>query len=261
VNRAPTDEPEGIPADPWADSPWADDDAATAPQRAVGQWTASAAVLRPSVGLLIASTVVIFLSAVASSNAAPNSDMERVALGVHRIGMVAMLAGFVGILLAYRLPAASAMLQAKREDRIAAESKQPLLTADLRFLLLACGLLIAWVWSVTWVQSALLHQLTFWVLLVLAGLLANMTLLHRGTIRAFAVGTLVTLVLVLLTWRSLMAGFMTNWAAVGLGSNNYNMLFISMSIEVTLSLLSGLICAGYYNLVMRVRGRADGPLG
>ncbi len=103
--------------DLWPDSPWADDEPSAERPAAGGLPTASRSVLRTSLVVLIASTVVIFLSAVASSNSAANSPAERVALMLHRASMFVMLVAFVGILAAYRLPSLMAFFRARSGER------------------------------------------------------------------------------------------------------------------------------------------------
>ncbi len=125
---------------------------------------------------------------------------------------------------------------------------------------MASGMLIAWVWAAAWSGNTLMYQLTSWILLISAGLLANMVILHKGCVRSFAVGTLVTMILVLFTWRSVLPAIMLSQGRFGFGPGaDLSRLLMNFGIEVTLSLLSGLICAFYYNFVMRIRSRVDQP--
>lgn len=246
--------------DPFSDAPWDDDDPATS-QPDGGGSPASRGVLRASLILLIVSTAVMFLAAVASNNAVPSSTNERIALAVHRASMFAMLLSFVGILFAYRLPMLAAYLSAKREQRAASGTKQSLLTAELSGLLLASAVLLAWVWGSILFGFPLLHLITYWLLFVIAAMLANMILLHTGALRSFAIGMLLSLLLILFTWRSI--GTMLIFAGgrfgggLGFSGSDENRLFIVFGVEITMSVAAGLVCACYYEFVAKLRSQAD----
>jgi hypothetical protein len=241
-------------------SPFEDDESSAEPAGG-GGGAASPRVLRASLVVLITSTIVLFLSAVASSNAAPNSPQEQVALAVHRLSMFAMLLGFFGILAAYRLPVVLEYLRQRSSGNAAAGASHSMLAPDLSFLVASSGLLMLWVWMTAWFGSALLHQLTVWGLLAAAGCLANVALMHGGCIRSFAVAALVTTILTMLhnsPWLQMMM-FGQGQPLFG-GVANYNWLHLNFAIEVTVVLIAGLASAFYFQLVARKRAQATAEI-
>ncbi len=244
---------------PFSDAPWDDDDP-PATQGATDASPVSRTMLRASLTLLIVSTAVMFLAAVASNNAIPSSAAERIALTIHRASMIAMLLAFFGILFAYRLPMLSAYLQAKREQQAAGKSKQSVLSAEIKMLLMASALLMAWVWGTVLLGFAVLHLITYWLLVVIAAVLANMIVLHKGTLRSFAVGMLMSLLLILLTWRSMGTMLIFNGAGFGrfgFGGPSESWLFVIFGLEITVSVAAGLVCAFYYGFLAKMRARDE----
>jgi hypothetical protein len=244
--------------DLWPGTPWSDHPAIDQNRNESDLPPSSRSLRKSGVILLIASTVVLFLSAIASGNAAANTPAEQISLGVHRISMVAMLISFITILVAYRLPSLLTYLESRPVAASKPELNSRIFTQPLRFLLKASCILIIWVWCVILIGSPVLHQVTLWALFILAGLLANMIILHRGCVRSFAIGTLITMVLVLLTWRSLHPMLMANQGSFGFpGGPDFRMIYVSYGMEVTLSLVSGLLCACYHNFVASIRARTE----
>ena len=243
------------PPDPLSDAPWDDDDPATSQPEGSGS-RASGGMLRASLILLIVSTAVMFFAAVASNNAVPSSATERVALSIHRASMFAMLLSFVGILFAYRLPMLSAYLLAKQEQRAARGTRPSTLSAELAGLLLASGLLLAWVWGSVLIGFPLLHLITYWLLFVIAALLANMILLHTGTLRCFAIGMLLSLLLILITWRSI-GTMLIFGGGLGFSGSDENRLFVIFGLEITMSVVAGLVSAWYCEFLMKLRSKAN----
>ncbi len=248
-------EPPRVP-DPWAGTPWAEDESSGAGEDVKeGASNAVRAILRPSVILLIASAIVMFLSAVGSSNAPASSFLEHASSFLHRASMIAMLVAFIGILVAYRLP----MLSASLENSGIKRHRRRWLSSEVQILLLASGLVLVWVWGTAWTGYAILTQVNFAVLYVIAGLLANMAILHNGTVRSFAIGVLGTILLVSYQFNSIVMAFVMGGFS-GMGRRgDFRGLSIGFAIAVTLAIVSGLVCAFYHGWVEKVRANRTPP--
>lgn len=246
---------------PFNDAPWDDDDP-PAPAEEAGHSPFFRQLRQTSLMLLIVSTAVMFLAAIASNNAVPSSVQERIALGVHRISMFAMLLGFLGILLALRLPMLSAYLSDRREQRSATGIPPTTLSPELQGLLLASAVWLGLVWSAAFYGGAWLILITNWLLIITAALLVNMIILHTGTLRAFAAGMLLGLLLILLTWRNLNTIALLNGGGILTGPGRSAQTWVSKAfgIEITVSVVAGLISAFYCDFVIKRRARfADAP--
>lgn len=249
------------PPGPVGDAPWEVDDPPVSRQ-ATGHASVVRHLLRASLILLIASTAVMFLAAIAANSAVPSSTQERLALGAHRTSMFAMLLGFAGILLAVRLPMLSAYLSGRRARRTAAGLPPNILSAELRGLLLASAVLLAWVWGTALYGESRLHLITYWLLIIIAALLANMIIIHTGALRSFAVGMLMALLLILFTWRFLgtIAILYGDDFEIGFGGPKSATGYRAFGIEITISVIAGLVSAYYYDFVAKKRARsADAP--
>ncbi len=242
-------------SDPFSDAPWDDNPSASLPAANVS--FATRRLLRLSLVVLISSTVVMFLAAVASNNVTPSSPQERFALGIHRTSMFGMLLGFIGILLSQRLPALAAYLNAKRESASLGRAQRSTPAAEFWGLIWACMILLIWVWGSVYIGIAILHVITYWLLIVVAALLANMIILHTGTLRSFAVGMLVSLLMILFTWRFLgsIAILYGDGFGMGRGGAADTWVYVTFGIEVSVAVLAGLLCAAYHELLGSMRSR------
>lgn len=141
-------------------------------------------LLKLSVVLLIVGSVVAFLAAVAAGNARPNSALEKTGTVVNRLGVVAMLISFCGILVAYRIP---------RLKKFAMRTG-PLHWFESGFVNLivfnvfAAGVL----WGLLCFLAPIVGTggtiaVASSVVVIYASLLATMVVWHRGYLRAYAI--------------------------------------------------------------------------
>ncbi len=233
-------------------NPWDDDhpDAATAvdPDDAL-----TMRLLRPSVISLAVCTVVIFISAVASSNAIASSPLEQVSLAIHRLGMFGLLLSFLGILTSYRLPAISRFLQSdswRKSDRALNRNSH---RSGMQFLLMANVALIVASWLIAYSGIPLLLLLLRIASLISVGVLLGIVLVKRGILQAYAVGVLVALFLVSL--NSLLLATHSS-QPYRFNSVQYRwMISSAFAWHVTVALGLGLISATIYMMRARVKLR------
>ena len=135
-----------------------------------------------------------------------------------------------------------------------------MITAELWGLLLASAVLLAWVWGTILFGFALLYLITYWLLSLIVALLANMIFLHTGALRSFAVGMLMSLLLMLLSWRSIGTMLIFSGGRFGgtlsFGGSDESRLFIVFGVELSVAVAAGLICAFYSESVAKLRSRA-----
>jgi len=229
-------------------------------------------LLRASKYILIGSGAIVFLSGVAASNAQPNSGFESVAISVNRLSVMALLCGFVMLLVAFRIPHMQISLAGfSPEDRAASPgSRSSLATSSssasnsratrrqapgIEQLLIINASLIGLIWITLALSPAIIYDallLAYSGLMIISmGLLVTMVIWNKGWLKAYAVGVLVALLPVIL-WsftsaRILM--FRGGWETT-----------LMVSILMSLPFLTGLACAGYvYYLVHTTMGPSPPP--
>lgn len=201
-------------------------------------------LLKPSLISLAACTVVVFLSAVASNNAVASSPLESGALAVHRLGMFGLLVSFLGILISYRLPHISRILQHNSFQVSESVLKRNRFSSGVRFLLMANFTLVAAIWLIAYSGIPSLLNLLQISSLISAGVLCSVALLQRGYLQAYAVGVLLPLVIVSLNWQSLVMQMSYSY---GFNSRQDQWLISNaFALNLTGSLISGLISAAIY---------------
>lgn len=77
--------------------------------------------------------------------------------------------------------------------------------------------------------------------------------------RSFAIGMLVILLLILFSWRSHDTSVVFGGASIGsnAGALQRNRLYLALGIEITVSVMAGLLCAAYYEFVAMLRSRSS----
>lgn len=243
---------------PRTRNPWDDDDdhfprTPIDPDRAL-----TMRLLRPSVIALAVCTGVIFISAVASNNAIASSPLENASLAMHRFGMFGLLLSFFGILISYRLPGIAKSLDITDRRKQGNPNRQiKLVTVGLRRLFLMNVVIIAVVWLTAF--SAMMIPMVLLQMAAIAslGLLGNLAILHRGLLQAYAIGTLLPLLVVLLNWQSMS---MASFGALGMMSPQRNLSFFSGTFAtlVTVALIAGLISAAFYTINAQLQ-QMQGP--
>ncbi len=190
-------------------------------------------LLRISVQVLIVSVIVVFVSGLAAGNASPNSDMENVSTLLNRLGMFAMLAAFVSILLAYRIP----QIQKLRMNML----EQPKFTTALPILLVInasyVGLTTVGLSSIAAFNAPLAYVVLMFSNTVIAGFLTTMIWWHHGFLRAFAIGALTSLA------PSYLMGCVFVMSPFGRGFGF--MQFVPLLLAVIVPPVTGVLCALY----------------
>lgn len=217
----PLDEEEDEPTRPIRRTPW------PAP-------VAYSPLLKPSLLVLAISFTVTFLSAVMSSNAQPNSSVERISATVNYASAIVMLVAFSCILIAYRIPFL-------RKLKV---SRPPFLAWGFLNLVYANLVLLALVWLGVFLLGPASPFSTSFITafrILFIALLATICTWHDGFVRAYAMGALITITL----------------TSIELPSFSLPLFRASPStvagIYITLSALIGLACASYVKALLRYR--------
>lgn len=220
-------------------------------------------LLRYSVWVIAGSFAVLVLSGIGTSVAEPNSFFESLSSALNRLSGLVMLAGFCGVLLAYRIPyllqlsdqraqshspilAEAAPLRSKRRELGSAMSAYARLVvinvvAYIAICVVFAGFLLD-PWLGMWGMIFFLGLIA-----VYAGLLVTMAIWHTNYLRAYAVGVLTVIVLMLHS-----AGGMT-LMMMQRGGRTGSPAWTQLAIPLGIALLTGLICAGYVTLLTGYR--------
>lgn len=204
-------------------------------------------LLRISVIVAALSFGAVFVFSLLGNNAQFNSTMQQICFGVSNVSAMIMLAACCGILFAYRLPHLDP-----------AQIRNGALTArgwmSNRFAVLVGLNLIAilMMWASVFFLSGLFG--VFFVvplgfaMLCLAALAATMSVVHRGYVRGYAIGTLTVLILLMNGNFAMMLAFGPGF---GGGMGGVAGFSVAIATAMTIAPLLGLVCAGYVALIER----------
>lgn len=238
-------------------------------------------LLRGSLIVAIVAGITIFLTAVAASNSPPNSSAENTALAINTVARVSLLAGFVGVLIAYRLnqiknivvgqitshwqPQPSAPEDASSSQHITPPHSRVepngRIKAELRLLLIASGvtLLVLWVavYAVpsNWGRS--IFVVSEAIQLILAAVFATLFFYTNGPIRGFAIGGLTVLA------GSRLAGATALMAISGVAYSGYGWENLSQSIlqqqalTLTIAFIAAMICACVVGIIEAAKTKSN----
>lgn len=241
----------------------------------------SSSLMRGSIIVASISGIVIFLTAVTASNSASNSSAENTALAINQVARVALLVGFVGVLLAFRWPQIKQALgksldrgsERFRENRESEEGDSPLSSpaviatdsgnkAELRLLFgfSIISLLMYWgsVFAIPtyWGSSALL--VSEGVQLIFTAIMATLAVFVRGPVRGFAIGGLTVFL------SSRLSSMVSSIAYLGMYSNIYSgnamegiwrSVLRQHAVTVTTALIAATICAGLVVLIESINSK------
>jgi hypothetical protein len=254
--RAPIVETVSEPSSPFE----FEEETATKPER--GKPSAKDRLLRWSVILAVVSFLASLIASVVENNSVGNLQVETTASAVNRFGMVMMLIGCLGIFVAFRFP------QLLAGGQSAAVAKRRWSTWWLLFAwnLAAIVFLGIFLFSLAMITDG--EAMIYCVLPVplVLSLMLVIAIWHRGVIRAYAIGFLVSAVLNLLL---LAGGALYLRVAIGTGYlSTYSpgtvyalmsptalsfWIFLGLLGIGTANAISGLVCSGYVAVLERVR--------
>jgi hypothetical protein len=204
----------------------------------------------------IGSFIVSFVGSVVENNAAGNLSLESTATAINRAGMLGMLAGCVGIFVAFRAP----MLLTARPGGIRQQARwsawwQLVFWNVVGYFFLVAGLFVIGLFT----QGAAIYFSGFPISLGLA-MLVVIALWHEGVVRAYAIGVLSSLFLqlpVIIPWLwsiPFSGGGGYGYQAYTLSANDVNYrMFLLLAGIVLFALFTGLFCSGYVAFLERSR--------
>ncbi len=221
-----------------------DDLTASASYEPAGESLAYKPLLKPSLMVAAVATVVLFLSSVISVVAALGSSFQTFSLAMFRISGLVLVLSLLAVLVAYRI-------QFVRSPRYRPRRKFSRFFRGFGGFVLANLLVSGLFWLSLFFFGSIFGPsvaiVTAPLLMIAAGLLATMTVVHRGYLRAFAIASLTTLILQLYPLASIIpvllfgGGFPRGGNAPGA----FNMFVLSSGGILTIAQLSGLISAAY----------------
>lgn len=203
-------------------------------------------LLKPSLIIAAVATVVLFASSVVSIVSPNASGLQQTAVNVFRISGVLLVAALLGVLAAFRIA------------YIRSERYRPLglggFFRGYSGLVLANLVAIALVWIVLVLLFLMAGPAMLLLVIPLfmsgAGVLVTMAVWHRNYLRAYAIGCLTSLVLLLFSQISTVA-MMTLWGGgMNRGRSAVSVRMLSstvlpLGLFITLVLICGLVSAGY----------------
>lgn len=204
-------------------------------------------LLKPSLILAAMTTIVLFASSVISIISPVASELQQAAVNVFRISGVLLVIALLGVLAAFRI----AYLRSERYRPLGLGRY----FRGYAGFVLANMAAIAMVWLALFVLFLMAGPAMFLIVVPLlmcgAGVLATMAVWHSNYLRAYAIGCLTCLVLLLFSQISTVA-VMTVWGSGGMnwGRNSLTMRMLGSTVLpsglfITLVLISGLVSAGY----------------
>lgn len=213
--------------DPLSDSPRTDSESYER-----SRFRSFTPLMRVGVIGVIASTIVMFLAAIAANNASPNSPAEMVASITHRVAMVAMLVAFCAILLSYRIAYLKNVLISPAGPRRPYPGYRILAAVNCAVI----GLVWLGLRGLSPVAGPTGGTVILFLSIVYSGLLVTMVIWHNNYLKAYAVGAL------------------TAWAVMILTSPRGIILGLSFPawqtlLPIAMASLTGLVCAGYVKLL------------
>lgn len=227
------------------DQDW--DDEKKPPKR---EWKTNAylPLLKLSIRLALVSIAFILVATVLLLIAQPNSTLEIVSGTIHSICRVVLLMACLGVFVAYQIPKWNPV-QVRRTSWL----QLTLVRLILSLVILAALIvvLVSIFYKDVWILLLILSSL----LLISPGILAVLAIWHRGIVRAFAIGALMTL-LVLPIW----------FGSIGILSSMFfgrpnatDPRIIIVLLAFLFPTISGLICACYVAVLQKVRNESATP--
>jgi hypothetical protein len=199
-------------------------------------------LLKPCVMIAIGAFALVFLSSVATLNAPPNSPFESISSGIHTMGWWVLLAACCGIMLSYRIP----HLNPIRLDRDVRGWLSHGFTTLWIVNILGIILLWCFVYFLMSAPGILMFLVPIFVL-GFAGFLATVAVAHTGYLRAYAVGTLSNVFLLLNSSLGFLMFGLPSRGRVGITQE----LFLGFVIGIPPMI--GLLCATYVLFLERIR--------
>lgn len=203
-------------------------------------------LLKPSLIIAAVATVVLFAASVVSIVSPSASGLQQTAVNVFRISGVLLVTALLGVLFAFRI----AYMRSERYRPLGLN----------RFFRGYSGFVLANFVAIAlvWIVLVLLFLMTGSVMLLVvipllifgAGVLVTMTVWHSNYLRAYAIGCLTCLVLVLFSQISTVAmmtmwGGGVNWGRRGGSMGMFTSTVLPLGLFITAVLTSGLVSAGY----------------
>lgn len=217
--------------------------AARAPERALVHQP----LLKIGTRGIIVSFIVLFISAVVTAAAPPSSTMESVGSSLNYWSGAALLVGCSAILVAYRIPhLKTTALHLGRRSR-GSPGFQTLVGVNLVGFFFAT-VVLALLLSVPTFRPAI-FILFLGLLPVLSGLLLTMAIWHSGYLRAYAVGVLTVMGMLLHSGYSF---YMLSFSS---GLPPYYVGMLQLVVPLGLALLTGTACAGYVHVLSAYRDK------
>lgn len=224
-------------------------------------------LLRWCVIFAVASFLVSLVGSVVENNAVGNPSLESTAIAVNRSGMLGMLAGCIGVFVAFRTPSLLTTRPEGVRQQVRWSAWWRLMFWNIvGYLFFAVGLFVIGVFT----QGVAIYFSGFPITVGLA-LLVVMAIWHEGVIRAYAIGVLSSFFIqlpVTLPWLwsiPFSGGGPYAYRSYTLSSSDIsNRIFLMIAGLVLFVLVTGLICSGYVALLekgrrQRTRLQSDMP--
>lgn len=198
-------------------------------------------LIKGSLAILVLGAFVALIAGVVSNVAVPQSIAERTASWINRVGIFAMLFAFVIMLIAFRLQQLGNVFKSIQFGKRNWRAFPILLVANV----VGFGLF-------AFVVSAASNLFGSWAVFVgvalsstVASLAATMAIHHRGSLRAYGVGVLVTFMLQLCGFTTILlfSGAIYTRNAALAGGNT------PLLVLQALACFNGLVCAAYAEIV------------
>jgi hypothetical protein len=202
-------------------------------------------VRRIGATVFAAGFLTVFLAAILLGNVRGSGLMESIASGVHRAGMVLILVGGILVILAYRLHQLKGISIRLPDGKIqwnVMQSYRALVLWNVVGFLVIVPILHL----LQSIRSPVFYFLIFnGMLTLVCGFLATVAIWHRGFIRAYAVGVLVSL---LLRGHNPFLFSFNGWGGTA------GVQFLP-AISLAITLITGLVCGGYVCLLESASSR------
>lgn len=199
-------------------------------------------LLKPSLRVAAVATFAVAIGSILTATFRLGSEAYDISIAMFRISGAVLVCALVSVLVSYRI--GYLRLNPQRRGRRAA----------LRFdgygqfvLYNLLGLAIAWIvllWA-SWEFGAGVVGVVSLLLLLAAGLLATMIVWHQGYLRAYAIGSLTTLVLPFVGFSNFATMVVFNRGSGGTAYGGFDILSVSLGVTITMVICSGLLSSGY----------------
>ena len=230
-----------------APHPLDDDDVEFGTARKLERALVHEPLLRLGTRVSIVGFIVLFISAVVTAAAPPNSSIEIVGSRLNYWSGAALLVGCCAILVAYRIPHLKPTALRLGRWSHGSPGFRTLVGANLLGYFLVVAVL-ALLFSAPALRSVI-FILLIGLIPVLSGLLLTMALWHTGYVRAYAVGVLTVMAILLYSGYSLYI------LSLSSGLPPYYVGMLQLMVPLGLAILTGMVCAGYVHALSAYRDK------